>query len=77
LLFKRLLGDRERVFFHVFPGVVLLAAACGIAAQAFYLDRIAASEGLRLGVEIGLTVALLSCLASIPLAFLTVGRPRR
>lgn len=77
LLFKRLLGDTKAVFFHVFPGSVLLAAACGVAAQAFYLDRIAASEGLRLGAEIGLGSALLFCLVSLPLAFLMVRRPSR
>ena len=65
LLFRRLLGDTKVVFFHVFPGSVLFAAACGVAAQAFYLDRIAASEGLRLGIRIRLTCArscsVLSC----------------
>jgi hypothetical protein len=77
LLFKRLLGDTNAVFFRVFPGSVLFAAACGVAAQAFYLDRIAASEGLRLGAEIGLGSALLFCLVSLPLAFLMVRRPSR
>ena len=74
LLFRRLLGDTKAAFFHVFPGSVLFAAACGVAAQAFYLDQIAASEGLRFGTEIGLGIALLFCLVSLPLAFLTVRR---
>ena len=77
LLFRRLLGDTKAVFFHVFPGSVLFAAACGVAAQAFYLDRIAASEGLRFGAEVGLGSALLFCLVSLPLAFLMVRRHSR
>ena len=52
-----------------------ITAACGVAAQAFYMNRIAASEGLRLGAEIGLGIALLFCLVLLPLAFLTVRRP--
>lgn len=77
LLFRRFFGDTKAIFFQLFPGSVLFAAACGVAAQAFYLDRIAASEGLRLGAEIGLGIALLFCLASLPLAYLTAGRLSR
>ncbi len=74
LLLRQLLGDRKVLLFRVSPGSVLFAAACGVAAQAFYVDRIAASEGLRLGAEIGLGIALLFCLVSVPLAFLMVRR---
>ena len=77
ILLRRVFGGTNGWFFHVFPGSVLFAAACGVAAQAFYLDRIAASEGLWLGALIGLGSALLFCLVAMPLAFLTVRRPSR
>ena len=71
-LLRRLLGGTNGRFFHVFPGSVLFAAACGVAAQAFYLDRIAATEGLRFGAGVGLASGLFFCLVALPLAFLTV-----
>jgi len=71
-LLRQCLGGTNGRFFHVFPGSVLFAAACGVAVQAFYLDRMAAGEGLRLEAEIGLGSALLFCLVAVPFAFLTV-----
>jgi hypothetical protein len=77
LLLRRLLGDTKEVFFHVFPGSVLFAAACGVAAQAFYIDRAAATTGLWYGTLIGLGSGLFLCLVALPLAFLLVRRPSR
>jgi len=77
ILSRRFLGDTKGVFIRFFPGRVLFAVACGVTAQAFYLDRIAASEGLRLGAEIGLGIAVLCCLLSLPMALLTVRTPSR
>lgn len=72
LLFRLLVGGTNERFSQVFPGSVLVAAACGVTAQAFYLNRVAASEGFRLGAGIGLGISVLFCLVSLPLAFLTI-----
>ena len=50
------------------------AAACGVTAQAFYMDRAAATAGLWQGTWIGLACGLLLCLAALPMALLTVRR---
>ncbi|MGA2259670.1 MAG: hypothetical protein ABSG53_33760 [Thermoguttaceae bacterium] len=76
-LLRRVFGGANGRFFHFFPGSVLVAAACCIAAQAFHLDRIAACEGLWHGAGVGLGCALLFCLVSVPLAFFTVRIPSR
>jgi uncharacterized protein YodC (DUF2158 family) len=77
ILLRRVFAGKQGRFFHVFPGSVLFAAACGVAAQAFYVDRIAASEGLWDGAWAGLGIALLFCLSAVPLAVLTVRSPSR
>lgn len=70
-ILRRLFQGKKWLVLRIFPEGVLFAAACGVAAQAFYLDRIAASEGLWSGALIGLGSGLLFCLVSLPLAFLT------
>ena len=71
ILLRRLPGDLHGRF-RFFHGRVIFAAACGVAAQAFYLDWVTASEGLRLGATVGLASGVLFSLAVVPLAFLTV-----
>jgi len=65
-------GARTRPVLILPGGVVLFAAACGVAAQAFYMDRAAATAGLWNGTLIGLGSGLLLCLVALPMAFLTV-----
>jgi hypothetical protein len=77
LLLRRLLGDTKAAYFVFFPGTVLLAVAVGITAQAFYLDPVAAGEGLRLGMGIGLGSALPFCLVSLLLVAVLSQRPSR
>ena len=74
LLLRRVLGGTRKRFFQVFPGSVLFAAACGVAAQAFYMSHARATEGLLLGASVGLGAGLVFCLVGLPLAYLTVRR---
>ena len=75
VLFQRLLGGTNGRFFHIFPGLTMFAAACGVAAQAFYLNRAEATNGLCYGAVIGLGSGVFLCVAALPLAFLTVRKP--
>ncbi|MGA2620462.1 MAG: hypothetical protein ABSF26_22810 [Thermoguttaceae bacterium] len=65
---KRLPRRMKSPFWQFFPGISLMAAACGMAAQAFYLNRTAAAEGLWLGAVIGLGGGLLLALVILAVA---------
>ncbi len=72
-LFKWLIvGARTKLVLILPGGAVLFAAACGVAVQAFYMDRAAATTGLWNGTLIGLGSGLLLCLVALPMAFLMV-----
>ncbi len=71
---KRLFQGKRWLVLRVFPSGVLFAAACGVAAQAFYLNHADAMTGLQHGSLIGLGSALLFGLVTLPLARLTVRR---
>ena len=73
---RRLVRGRKWLVLHFFPKGVLFAAACGVAAQAFYMDRAAATTGLWYGTLIGLGSGLFLCLVALPLAFLVFRRAR-
>ena len=75
LLRRVLVGTKGRRFLILPGGGVLFAAACGVAAQAFYMNRVRATEGLLYGGLAGLGFALLLSLVSLPIAFLTVRKP--
>jgi uncharacterized protein YodC (DUF2158 family) len=75
-LLKRHLVRRKKKRALIVPGGgVLIAAACGVTAQAFYRDHAQATEGLLYGALAGLACGLFLCLVALPLAFLTVRRP--
>ncbi len=74
VVIRQLIGVSGRSIGQFFPGIVLIAAACGVAAQAFYMDHAEATTGLWYGALVGLGSGLFLCLASLPLAFLTVRR---
>jgi len=74
LLLRRTLGGTRKRFFQVFPGSVLLAAACGVAGQAFYMNQARAAEGLLFGASVGLGTVLCFGLVGLPLSFLIVKR---
>jgi hypothetical protein len=56
---------------------VLFVAACGVTAQAFYMNRAAATAGLWYGTLIGLGSGLFLCLVALPLTFIAVRRTSR
>jgi hypothetical protein len=74
LLLRRVLGGTQGRFFHFFPGSVVFAAACGVAAQAFCMNHAQATEGLFYGALVGLGAGLFFGLVGLPLAYLTVRR---
>ena len=74
LVLRRLVRGRKWLVLRIFPKGVLFAAACGVTAQAFYMDRAAATTGLWYGTLIGLGSGLFLCLVALPLAFLRSGR---
>ena len=65
------------LIFRLFPEGLLFPAACGVVAQAFYLDRTAAANGLGYGALIGLGLGLSLCLVVLPLVFLILKRQAR
>jgi hypothetical protein len=67
LLLRRLIPHRKRPVFRIIPGGVVCAAACGVAAQAIYVDRVEATRGLAWGALIGLNAGLLFWLLAVPL----------
>jgi hypothetical protein len=67
-----IVGTRTKPVLILPGGAVLIAAACGVAVQAFYMDRAAATTGLWNGALIGLGSGLLLCLVALPMAFLMV-----
>jgi len=75
LVLRRLVQGRKWLVLRIFPGGVLFGAACGVTAQAFYMDRAAATNGLWSGGLIGLGSGLFLCLVALPLAFIAVRRP--
>jgi len=75
LVLRRLFRGKQWLILRVFPEGVLFAAACGVAAQAFYMDHARATEGLLYGAAAGLAGGLFVCLVTLPMAFLTVSRP--
>ena len=72
IVLRRLVRGKRWPALRFFPKGALFAAACGVTAQAFYMDHAAATAGLWQGTLIGLTCGLLLCLAAFPMAFLTV-----
>jgi hypothetical protein len=77
VVLRRLFGRKKWLVRHIFPKSVLFAAACGVTAQAFFLNRPAATAGLWHGTLIGLGSGLFLCLVALPLAFIAVRRPLR
>ena len=75
LVLRRLVQGRKWLVLRIFPEGVLFGAACGVTAQAFYMDGAAATNGLCSGALIGLGSGLFLCLVALPLAFLTVRKP--
>ncbi|MCC6127280.1 MAG: hypothetical protein IT426_20145 [Pirellulales bacterium] len=71
LMLRRLFRGKKWLVLRIFPEGVLFAAACGVAGQAIYLNRVAATNGLWSGALIGLGCGVLFCLISLPLAFLS------
>ncbi len=74
LLFRRLFRGKKWLVLRIFPKGVLFAAACGVAAQALYLNHVEATRGLGYGALAGLGSGLFLCLVAVPLAYLTVRR---
>jgi hypothetical protein len=68
-------GRRPRLI-HA-GNVVLAAASCGVAAQAFFMDFARATDGLLYGAAAGLTGGLLLGLASVAMAVLVALRVPR
>ena len=72
-LFKWLIvGSRRRPVLILPGGVVLFVAACGVAVQAFYMNRAAATAGFWNGTLIGLGSGLVLCVVALPMAFFMV-----
>ena len=69
---KQLVRGKRWLVLRIFPRGVLFAVACGVAAQAFYMDRVQATTGLRYGAALGLGGGLLICLVALPLSVLLV-----
>ena len=65
---KQFLGNTKWLTLHLFPERILCGAACGVTAQAFYLDFTRASDGLWSGTLWGLAVGLTLCLIALPIA---------
>jgi len=63
LVLRRLYRGIKRPVFLDLPGSGMIAAACGVVAEAFYLNPKAAASGLCLGMPIGLGCGALICLA--------------
>jgi len=72
LALQRLVRGKKWLVLRIFPTGVMFAAACGVTAQAFYMDRAAATTGLWYGTLIGLGIGLFLCLVALPLAFIAV-----
>jgi hypothetical protein len=70
LLLRRLSRSTDGPLFYVVPRNLSFAAACGVVAQAYYLDGALATDGLRLGALVGLGMAILFCLVSWLVLFL-------
>ena len=77
LALRRLFRGRRWLVLHIFPKGVLFAAACGVVAQVFYLNRAVATAGLWYGTVIGLGSGLFLCLVALPLTFIAVRRTSR
>ncbi len=77
LVLRRLVRGRRWLVLHIFPKGVLFAAACGVVAQVFYLNRAVATAGLWYGTVIGLGSGLFLSLVALPLAFVVVRRTSR
>ena len=71
---RRLFRGKRWLVLRIFPKGVLFAATCGVVAQAFYLDRVAATAGLWYGTLIGLGSGLFICLVTLPIAFIAIRR---
>jgi hypothetical protein len=72
LVLRRVFRGKQWLILRLFPRGIQFVAACGVVVQALYLDRIAATAGLRLGAVVGLAAGLSFCLVSLPCAFLAV-----
>jgi tetrahydromethanopterin S-methyltransferase subunit B len=72
VILRRLFQGREWLVLRVFPKGILFAPACGVTAQAFYMDRAAATTGLAYGTLIGLGCGLLVCLVAFPFAVIAI-----
>lgn len=77
LAMQRLVRGKKWLVLRIFPKGVMFAAACGVTAQAFYMDCTAATTGLWYGTLIGLGSGLFLCLVALPLAFIAVRRHSR
>jgi nitrate reductase NapE component len=72
LLLGRLYQGLGRPSIFELPGGGMFAAACGVVAEAFYLNPQAAAAGLGYGSVIGLGCGVLSCLAILALIYCLV-----
>ncbi len=71
VLLKRALGEaKESKPSAGASGLGIFSAACGVVAQAFYVNRGQASLGLLWGALAGAALALVVCLGSYPLKYL-------
>jgi len=72
-LLLRAIGDVKGQPFRVFPGSPVVGAACGIAAQAYYLNHVRAAQGFFYGTLAGLGAGLFfCCLVALPLTYFIV-----
>ncbi len=73
---RRLVRGRKWLVLQVLPKGLLFPAACGVIAQAFYLDRALATTGLGSGALLGLAGGLVLCLVALPFASAAVSMTR-
>jgi hypothetical protein len=76
MVLRRIARGRKWLVLRVFPRHAL-PIACGIVAQAFYMDCEAATTGLWYGAWIGLGAGLLQCLVTMLFANFAVRLPSR
>ena len=77
VVLRRLVRGRKWLILYLFPNRMMFPIACGVTAQAFYLDRTAAASGLEHGALIGLMSGLFLCLVALPFAISAIRETSR
>jgi hypothetical protein len=67
-ILRSLIGAKKWLVLCLFPKGMFFAAACGVTAQAFYLDHASATTGLEYGALLGLASGMFLCLIALPIA---------